>query len=79
MPENQLADLLLEASRQAGKRLQAAIPDSPEWVQAQRDLVRLRADYWEEMRTTWDAADRPAAVVRRARPAVSAGADTEDG
>lgn len=58
MPQNQLAELLLEASHEAGRRLQAQTPHTPEWIQAQRDLVRIRADYWDEMRKAWKTADR---------------------
>src|SRR5918999_1217486 len=48
MPPNQRTDLLLEASREAARRLQALTPHTPEWIEAQRDLVRRRAHYWDE-------------------------------
>jgi hypothetical protein len=79
MPQNQLAELLLEASREAGRRLQAQAPHTPEWIQAQRDLVRIRADYWDEMRKVWKTADRPVPSVRGKATAKTAATEHSDG
>jgi hypothetical protein len=72
MAQNQLAALLLEASREAGQRLQAQTPHTPEWRQAQRDLVRIRADYWDEMRKAWDGTVLRGATTPRRSPAMKA-------
>ena len=72
MAQNQLAELLLEASREAGRRLQAQIPHTPEWRQAQHDLVRIRADYWDEMRKAWDGMDARAMPSRHSSRPIKA-------
>jgi hypothetical protein len=78
MPQNQRAELLLEASRQAAERLQAQTPRTPEWIDAQHDLVRIRAAYWNEMRNGWKTADRSVAATARTSIAKTAATERVD-
>ena len=53
------ADLLLDTSRAAERRLEEASPRTPAWAQAQRDVVQGRAEYWEHMRRMFDWNNQP--------------------
>ena len=55
----QQTDILIDTSRAAERRLEQAIPRTPEWAQAQRDVVRGRVEYWEHMRRMWDWNNQP--------------------
>ena len=55
----QQTDILIDTSRAAERRLEQATPRTPEWAQAQRDVVRGRVEYWEHMRRMWDWNNQP--------------------
>ena len=38
----------------AERRLLATVPRTTAWVDAQRDAIRARADYWAALREQWN-------------------------
>ena len=58
-----------EALRAAEERVRATIPGSLEWREAQRAVITLRADFWEEMRRTWRPAYESRVKAASRRPA----------
>lgn len=65
MTHNERAELLLEASGQAERRLKAETPKTPAWIHAQRDAIRCRVDYWDQLRDAWDWDHRVSPNARR--------------
>ena len=39
---------------EAERRLLATVPRTTAWLDAQRDAVRARADYWDALRDQWN-------------------------
>jgi hypothetical protein len=39
---------------EAERRLLATVPRTTAWLDAQRDAIRARADYWDALRDQWN-------------------------
>jgi hypothetical protein len=44
----------LDFVNEAERGLLGTVPRSAAWLDAQREAVRARADYWDAMREQWD-------------------------
>ena len=49
----------------AERRLLASVPRTTAWLDAQRDAVHARADYWDAMCELWDFNHPELAISRR--------------